>query len=237
MKSSEKILLLAITGILLHVTIVFGRTKDINTVNQTLTEMESPAEDMMDAIQSKDIKRLKYLYMELKQKMTILNQLDEKQPKFGLESKDLTMNLAMENSWFHQITIEMKEMDDFPALSNAVNQFSGELIIMTHFRHPYEKDVAWMDYLGREILLLNSNKKNCVTNNIDLINIRKMELKKIWDKVKKVLLENKNNKSLIIEVDHLINRLMVESNNHKLVSTAQKELELVDNIEQALQID
>lgn len=237
MKLSEKILLMLVAGVLLSATITFGRANHMNSLNQTLMQMESPAEDMIDAVQSRDIKKLKNLYMELKQKMKTLNKLSEKQSKFNPENKDQLMNLAMENAWFHQIAIEMKEMDDLPALSNAVNQFSGELIIMTSFRYAYEKDVAWMDYLGREILLLNRDEKKSVISNVDLTDIRKKELKITWDKVKKVLFENENNKSLIAKVDHLINRITVATDSPELVSMAQKELDLVDNIENALRID
>ncbi len=124
-------------------------------------------------------------------------------------------------------------MDDLPALSYAVNQFSGELVIMTPFEHLYQKDTAWMDYLGSDLLLLSKNEKNA---NPDLITIRKTELQKTWMRVRMTLMKNKQNKSLVVKIDDLINHLMQETDNKKLGSMAQKELELVDEIENALQI-
>jgi len=124
-------------------------------------------------------------------------------------------------------------MDDLPALSYAVNQFSGELVIMTPFEHLYQKDTAWMYYLGSDLLLLSKNEKNA---NPDLITIRKTELQKTWMRVRMTLMKNKQNKSLVVKIDDLINHLMQETDNKKLGSMAQKELELVDEIENALQI-
>jgi len=115
----------------------------------TLTAMESPAEDMLDAINSNDMRKLHSLYQKLNISMEKLNNQPSK-------SDIQDRKIAMLNSWFDLISLEMDEMDDFPALANAINQFSGQLIIATEFNHSYQKEIAWMDYLGRELLLLKN---------------------------------------------------------------------------------
>ncbi len=233
MKLTNFISFVLILSILGFTAALHAQNKSADMAAKLLHQMESPAEDMLDAIVAKDFKKINKLFLELKQKMQELNQLNKKQQNFSILTEAQTKELAIENSWFSLITLELKEMDDLPALSYAVNQFSGELVIMTPFEHLYQKDTAWMDYLGSDLLLLSKNEKNA---NPDLITIRKTELQKTWMRVRMTLMKNKQNKSLVMKIDDLINHLMQETDNKKLGSMAQKELELVDEIENALQI-
>jgi len=143
--------------------------------------------------------------------------------------------IAMLNSWFDMISLEMKEADDLPALANAVNQFSGQLIISTNFKHSYQKDIAWMDYLGRELLLLNQYPSES-THHEALIKVRKHELSKIWESIKYLLNEH-NGMSLANNIDPTIQSMLEESDANKLVTLSKKELDLVDDIESFFHID
>jgi hypothetical protein len=138
----------------------------------------------------------------------------------------------MENAWFGLISLEMKEEDDFPAMANAVNQFTGELIILTNYKKNYRTDVAWLDYLGREILLLNKN----YPSEQRLISIRKNDLQRTWKRTRSVLQNNSKNIALISKTNRLISNILKSNNSKKLVKLAQKELDVVDEIEKALNI-
>jgi len=194
----------------------------------TLTAMESPAEDMLDAIDSKNTHKLHSLYHKLKISMEELNNLPTKNNTQGRK-------LAMLNSWFDLISLEMDEMDDFSALANAINQFSGQLIIATEFDYAYQKDVAWMDYLGRELLLLNKYSTKSAHHEA-LLSVRKAELNETWESIK-FLLNEQGGRTLVKKVDPTIQLMLEESDPDKLVRLSMTELDLVDDIESFFHID
>jgi len=194
----------------------------------TLTAMESPAEDMLDAIDSKNTHKLHSLYHKLKISMEELNNLPTKNNTQGRK-------LAMLNSWFDLISLEMDEMDDFPALANAINQFSGQLIIATEFDHSYQKEIAWMDYLGRELWLLNKHPTKSPHHEA-LLSVRKAELNETWESIK-FLLNKQGGRTLVKKVDPTIQLILEESDPDKLVILSMRELDLVDNIESFFHLD
>lgn len=228
----RKMLLSTILGTVCVAPMVFATPMDENTITQTLIKMESPAEDMLDAMDAKDMNKLNQLYNKLNVTMFKLNQLTTTENIPAKQSREI----ALQNSWFYLISLEMKELDDFAALTYDINQFSGQLIIATRFKYDYDKNVAWMDYLGREILLLNKYPSDSGNHEI-LIKIRKIDLQKTWNKLKTLIAKRKNRSSLIHKVDPVIHSIMVESRPDKLVALSVKELDLVDNIEEYFHIN
>jgi hypothetical protein len=194
----------------------------------TLGAMESPAEDMLDALEVKDIHKLHSLYGTLNSSMEKLNNLPTKS---SLQDREL----AMLNSWFDLISLEMDEMDDLPALANAINQFSGQLIIATKFSSANQKNVAWMDYLGREILLLNRYPSKSLHHEA-LLKARRAELHQTWGNIK-FLLNEHDGQTLVKKVDPVIQRMLEESDPDKLIALSKRELDLVDDIESFFHID
>jgi len=211
----------------------YAKSKYSDKLSKIFVSLESHSEDMLDAIDIKDTKQLNKLYEQLKNEMKALNQINMKQHAFNMLNEFQTKALALENSWFSLISLEMKEKDDLPALANAINQFSGELIILTNFKKNYKKDVAWMDYLGREIMLLNKNYPNSTQ---ELVTIRKIDLQKTWGRISMSLQKDKKNSALIPKTDLLISDIVKSKNAAELVSLAKKELEIVDDIEKAFNI-
>ena len=211
---------------------LIAQTQNSKKIGKIFVNMESHSEDMLDAIAAKNMKQLNNLYSHVKEEMKALNQANEEQIGFNLLTEKQTKSLAMENAWFSLITLEMKEKDDLPALANAVNQFSGELIILTNYKKNYRTDVAWLDYLGREIMLLNQN----YPNEPGLISIRKNDLQKTWRRIRIDLRNNKKNLALISKTDLLISNIMKSSNSKELVKLAKQELDIVDEIEKAFNI-
>ncbi|RLL51760.1 hypothetical protein D8Y20_08735 [Mariprofundus sp. EBB-1] len=223
---------IAITTILIAgVSIVSVYTMPMATsqVKGVLMQMESPAEDMLDAIDHKDMSKLNALYHDLSVSMQQLNNTPAKD-----NAQD--RQVALQNSWFDLISLEMAEMDDFPALANAINQFSGQLIVATDFEHGYQKDIAWMDYLGRELLLLNKFP-SASAHHEALIKVRKAELNTTWESIKLLLNSKKGGVELVKKIDPTIQLLLEESDAGKLVSLSNIELDLVDDIESFFHID
>jgi len=189
---------------------------------QTLTAMKPPVEDMLDAIDSRNSHKLHSLYQKLNISMEKLNSLPTKN---NIQDR----KIAMLNSWFDVISLEMDGMDDYPALSNAINQFSGQLIIATKFDYAYQKDIAWMGYLGRELLWLNKFPSNSVHHDA-LLRVRKTELNETWERIK-YLLNEQGGRTLVKKVDPTIQSMLEESYPGKLVALSRQELDLVGDIE------
>jgi len=193
-----------------------------------LTAMESPTEDMLDAIDRKNLSKLHSLYHTLSISMEELNNLPTKN---NIQDR----KVAMLNSWFDVISLEMDEMDDFPALANAINQFSGQLIIATKFDYAYQKDIAWMGYLGRELLWLNKFPSKS-SHHEALLRVRKTELNETWERIK-YLLNEQDGRTLVKKVDPTIQSMLEESYPGKLVALSMKELSMVDDIKSFFHIE
>ncbi len=194
-------------------------------LSRILMKMESPTEDMLDEIDSRNTQKLNQLYNKLKTDMVELNQHNAASNNVGTQAK----NIAMLNAWFDLISVEMKEMDDFPALAYVTNQFTAQLIITTEYKQSYEKNIAWMDYLGRELLLLS--KYPDLNSSKSLINARKKGLKKTWRSL--TILISKTGKGIVLikRANPIINGIMQQSQHGKLIELSKLELDLVDNIE------
>jgi hypothetical protein len=203
---------------------------EMSLTSKTLKEMESPAEDMLDSIAVKDIKMLSQQFKEVTSIMDKLNQLNA-----AAIPDTQSKNIALQNSWFDLISLEMKEMDDIPALAYAINQFSGQLIIAADFNHEYEKNVAWMDYLGREILLLNKYPNS--NSPASLIKTRKNDLERTWVSLKVPLAKSQQGLAVIQQVDPVMLNIMAEDRPDRLVALAEQELEIVDKIEVFFHMD
>jgi UDP-N-acetyl-D-mannosaminuronate dehydrogenase len=204
---------------------VIGHTTQVDMRSKILMKMESPAEDMLDKLAVKNMNTLKPSFKKLAADMVELNQLNVGTGLSSLQSKDI----ALLNSWFDLISLEMKEMDDVPALEYAINQFSGQLIVAVQFQHEYERNVDWMDYLGRDIALLNQPADSAP--NAALVKIRKNDLQVTWDDLKPLMAKTHKGVALIRRVDPIIRELMIEKRPDRLVVLAQQEQELVDKIE------
>ncbi len=227
----KQFVLYAILGTAIISPAVNAQTIKINTINQQFIQMESPIEDMLEEIGNKNDKKLRKYYKEIRNRMSELNQINLKRNK----SDSLSREIALQNSWFNLVSIEINEMDDISALASIINQFSGQLIITTEFKYQYEKNVAWMDYLGRELLILNKYPSGNIKNKT-LIEIRKADLKATWDKVKAIILSKRNNVALIQKVDTVIHKIMNETDADKLIALSEKELEQVDSVEEYFHI-
>lgn len=200
----------------------------MGSIPAVLHAMESPAEDMLDAAIAAERVGLKQHFATLTLAMVGLNHLNE-----AAVTSLQTRNIGLQNSWFELISIEMKEMDDMPALAYAVNQFSGQLIVTASFSHEYEKDIAWMDYLGREVLLLSKYPGL----NQAMLNVRQQDLQNTWRTLSAELVLHPGGAAVADRVTPVIQHLRVATQPELRVTLANQELELVDNIEAFFNIE
>lgn len=203
-----------------------------DTINQQLIQMESPAEDMLDELENKNTDKLKQQFTKISNAMDELNRINRER-----NSADaLSRKIALQNSWFNLVSVEITEMDDLSALASVINQFSGQLIVTTQFEHEYGRKIAWMDYLGRELLILNKYPSTIVSNEA-LIKTRKSDLYAAWQSIKTIISDRKDGAGLTHKVDTVIQAIMTETNAKELIALSEKELDLVDNIEEYFHIE
>jgi len=228
----KKFVLLAILGTASITPTASAKMLTEGTINQQLIQMESPAEDMLDEIDNKDTYKLKQQFTRIYKSMSELNRINRQRNS----ADELSRKIALQNSWFNLVSVEIAEMDDLPALASVINQFSGQLIVTTQFEHEYGKKIAWMDYLGRELLILNKYPSTII-NNEALIKTRKADLHTTWQNIKTIISGKNDGAELIHKVDPVIQAIMIETKSGKLIALSEKELDLVDNIEEYFHIE
>jgi hypothetical protein len=195
------------------------------SITRLLMEMESPAEDMLDEAEAGNTAKLNNLYKELQALMIKLDRNNMDRRKADMQSK----NIALLDAWFDLITVEMKEMDDMPALLNAINQFTGQLIISTNFKYDLKRNIAWMDYLGRYLLL--ANKHPGISIGKYRIDTQRKDLLVTWGYVRRYIRKDKSGMALANHIDLVMTNLLREDNTKKLIARLNEILNLVDDIE------
>jgi len=137
--------------------------------------------------------------------------------------------LVMVYSWLRVIAIDLKQ-HAWVGAAIAANQLSASLIRFTNYPTLRERDTAWLDYLGRELLLLSKEDPKA---NSELLNVRRADLANTWQRVGKDLIENFRNKSLVMRGDYLIRELKKESEPAQTIKLSSQLLDFVDRVEKA----
>ena len=108
----------------------------------------------------------------------------------------------------------------------VANQITNLLIdLHQHYAHQVPLQVARMDYLGREVVLLAQ-----LSNDYGLLNRRIAELDRVWKSLRKVILK-KGGKKVVSQVDHVINEMQKGVSGQQMIKQGNTILDLVDELE------
>lgn len=110
----------------------------------------------------------------------------------------------------------------------AANQLSASIIRFENYPTLRERDTAWLDYLGRELLLLN--KKNPEAN-AELLDVRRAELANTWQRIHIDLIKNFRNKPIVMQGDRLVGEIENERKSAQTIKLSNQLLDFVDKIE------
>jgi hypothetical protein len=113
----------------------------------------------------------------------------------------------------------------------AANQMSGEIIRFTDFANLTLRDVAWMGYLSRDVMLLSMED---MEGNMQAIDLRRGELSETWKRVREELIQDFRNKTLVMHGDQIINSIQQADNSKTLIDLSREEHKFVDEIEKSL---
>ncbi len=189
-----------------------------------LSNMENSAEGMVDTALAKDTASSQKLYKKIQQNMSRLHRGLAGQPFDERRSRELLMTY----SWMRVIAIDIKQ-SAWVGTAIAANQLSASILRFTNYPTLRQRDTAWMDYLGRELLLLNLEGAN---TNAQLLNARRIDVVETWARIKKALIgKDFANKPLVMKGDRLIRLLQKNHDPKTSIATARKLLAFVDEIE------
>lgn len=108
----------------------------------------------------------------------------------------------------------------------VANQMTSQLIDLQGFyAHTTPLEIARMDYLGREIVLLAE-----VPDDFGLLDRRVAQLEQTWNHVKPVVIKQNGDKAAA-EVDQVISAIKQKPSHQQLVKEANRILDLVDTLE------
>lgn len=192
-------------------------------IKGVLSNIENYAENMVDFALVEDGKALKETNIKIQQNISILHHKLNAQAFDERQSRELMMIY----SWTRIISIDIRQRA-WIGVAIAANQLSASMIRFTNYAHLIDRDLEWMDYLGRELLLLNMEDPK---ENNELLRVRHTDLKNTWQRVSKTLMLNFRNKSLVLEGDHLILELEKTNKMGQTISLAKKLLVFVNKAE------
>jgi len=194
-------------------------------IKTMLPNMEDDAESIVDTALAKDATGSQKLYKKIQHRMEQLHHELEGRPFDERRSRELLMAY----SWMRIIAIDIKQ-HAWVGTAIAANQLTASIIRFTNYPTLRQRDTVWMDYLGRELLLLNMEDAKA---NAQLLDARRANLVDTWSRIKIALIKKDfRNKPLVLRGDRLIHRLRDNHEPQTTMATARKLLDFVDEVEQ-----
>jgi len=194
-----------------------------------VVEMGASSESLVDALISKNQTLAGKHYLLLKSDLDRLHTMSATMDF----NERRTRELFTAYSWMRLISIDM-HAGEWTGAAIAANQMGGEIIRFTDFPTLSLRDVAWMDYLGRDVMLLSMED---MQGNLQTIELRKNELGETWKRVREEMLRDFRNKTLVMQGDQLISDIEQANNSRTLISLSQQEHVFVQQIQAALLSD
>lgn len=191
-----------------------------NKTEQILQSLGGHAEDMVDFFQSDDYAKADSTYSVMQNEAAALYKLLDKTEAH--ERVLVSINASL--STIHE-SIQTKH-----AMNGALvsNQLTAIVMQLERFPNTTARAVARLDYLAREIILLN---KESDWKNAKLLKIRRGDINTTWQGVRRIVLKNVKNANLVARVDEVVGRILKELANSTQIHEGTTLLDLVDELE------
>jgi len=196
------------------------------TQAKVIDNMAEQAEALIDALLKKHQASAEQHYDALKADLDQLHTLIAKKDF----NERRTRELFTAYSWMRLTAIDMHSKA-WTGAAIAANQMSGEIIRFTDFSDLTMRDVAWMNYLGMDVMLLSMED---MQGNQQTIDLRRDELRETWKRVREDLIKDFRNKTLVMRGDQIVGNMHEADNSKEVISLARDELAFVDDIEKTL---
>jgi len=190
---------------------------------QTTSNLEEQIESLMESALLQNPKSSSVLYQSLASNLDRLHQQIDSMPFDERRSRELIMAY----SWLRVIAIDLRQQA-WVGAAIAANQMNGEIIRFINYRNENLRDIAWMDYLARDLMLLSKEDSK---ENLSIIDLRKSQLVLTWQRIRSELIKDFHNKSLAMKGDNLIRQIKQEKNVDHLIQHAVDTQSLIDTVE------
>ncbi len=190
----------------------------------TLLSIESNAEGLVGAALARNIPATRKLYRNIQHGLARLHQHIGVLPFNERRSRELVMAY----SWLRIIAIDLRH-HAWVGAAIAANQLSASTMRFANSTLR-KRDIAWMGYLGRELLLLS---KEDPLRNAELLNVRRADLANTWQRVSKDLIKDFRNKTLVMQGGRLIGEIEKERRPAQTIALSSQLLKFVDRIKKA----
>jgi len=187
-----------------------------------LSSMETHVETMMNAALAHDSEALQDIDKKIEKDIAKLHKRLQKQAFNERRSRELLMAY----SWARVISIDIGQQA-WVGVAIAANQLSASIFRFTNYPSLQQRDIAWMGYLSRELLLLNMEDPKL---NAELLNTRSTDLNSTWQRVSGEIIKDFHNKPRVIEGNRLMLELGTANKPSQVISLAKKMLVFVNKI-------
>lgn len=201
-----------------------GYAAEPSAQNTPLMQAEEITENLVDSFVHKDFKTA------AKQVTTIRKQFHEMHKQLAHKpfNERKERELAMMHAWVRVIAVAIRNRSSIGG-AIAANQLTAALMRNRDFPDTVKSSIAWLDYLGREIVLLNMEDPKA---NANLLAIRRNEISSTWNHLRNLLLRDFRNKAVTMNVDHLVEHLDTHLDPASQIADGKKLNDWVEKLEQ-----
>jgi hypothetical protein len=185
-------------------------------------DMEKQSAELVSSLLEKDQIKSDHLYKLITSNLKKLQKIQTHADFNERRAREM----IMVDSWMRLISLDLKH-DAWIGAAIAANQMRGEIIRFTSFSNRTLRDLAWMEYLSRDVMLLSMENP---TDNMDLIGFRKEALSQVWQHVRVDMIKDFRNKPLVERGDQLMLKMGNASSAPLLLEFTKGELALVDEL-------
>ena len=188
-----------------------------------LTHIEGLAEGVINQFLKKDFKAAHQQLGTMRHAFDVLHQEDARKPYNERKERELaTMHL-----WMREMAIAL---DNHSGIGGAIaaNQLTASLIRYQDFPDLVKSSTAWLDFLGRDIVLLNMEDPK---RNASLLEFRRNDIWVTWHTLRRLLLKDMRNKAVTLRVDDVVDHLTTHLDQTDQIEDGHKLQVLIEQVD------
>lgn len=188
-----------------------------------LTHIEDLAEGAINLFLKKDFKGAHRKLGAMRYAFDVLHRESSHKPYNERKERELaTMHL-----WMREMNIAI---DNHSGIGGAIaaNELTAALIRYQEFPDLVKSSTAWLDFLGRDIVLLNMEDPK---RNASLLEFRRNDIRVTWHTLRKLLLKDMRNKAVTLRMDDVVGHLTSHLDQTDQIEDGHKLQTLVEKID------
>jgi hypothetical protein len=135
--------------------------------------------------------------------------------------------LATMHLWMREMSIAI---DNHSGIGGAIaaNQLTASLIRYQDFPDLVRSSTAWLDFLGRDVVLLNMENPK---RNASLLAFRRNDILVTWHTLRQLLLKDMRNKAVTLRVDVVVDHLTTHLGQTDQIEAGEKLQALIEKVD------